>query len=175
MSEFIAFLGSLGPFHWLGLGLALLAAELMTGTTYILWPALAAMITGVILFFLPLAWPLQLLVFAGSALGLTAAGHRFARHYFFHRSEAPALNDRAAQLVGQTAIAAEAFVAGKGRVRLGDSEWAAIVAPDPGGLSGNARVTGGQALIISGLDGPRLLVRPMPLLAPGAPDSGVPS
>jgi inner membrane protein len=171
MSELFAFLGSLGPFHWLGLGLALLVAELLTGTTYILWPALAAMVTGMFLFFLPIAWPVQLLVFAGAALGLTAAGHRFARHYFFRKSEMPALNDRAAQLVGQTAIAAEAFVAGQGRVRLGDSEWAAMLAPDPEPGPGDMGVNAGQAVMISGLDGPRLIVRPLPLLPRALPGS----
>lgn len=180
MSEFIAFLGALGPFHWLGLGLVLLVAELMTGTTYILWPAIAAMITGALLFFLPIAWPLQLLVFAGSALGLTAAGHRFARHYFFNRSEAPALNDRAAQLIGQTAIVTEAFTAGIGRVRLGDSEWGAILAAadartgqaideepvrGPGEGAGELHLASGQAVVITGLDGPRLIVRPLQALS----------
>lgn len=153
MADLLNFLTSLGPYHWLGLGLILLAVELLTGTTYILWPAIAAMITGVLIFFLPLAWPLQFLVFALAAVGLTATGHRWARHYFFQRSEAPALNDRAAQMVGAHCVAVADFLHQAGRVRLGDSEWGAqSVDPD-------ASIQAGDRLIITHVMGTDLHVR----------------
>ena len=52
----LAFLESMNATKWGLIGIGLVGLELVTGTTYILWPAAAALILAVWVFFLPLAW-----------------------------------------------------------------------------------------------------------------------
>ena len=59
----VEMLESMSGTKWLILGVLLLILEVVTGTTYILWPAVAALIVGVIVFVLPLAWEMQFLLF----------------------------------------------------------------------------------------------------------------
>ena len=51
----LAFLESMNATKWGLIGVALVGLELITGTTYILWPAAAALILAVVVFILPLA------------------------------------------------------------------------------------------------------------------------
>ena len=52
----LAFLESMNATRWGLLGIALVGLELVTGTTYILWPAVAALAVAIWVFFLPLSW-----------------------------------------------------------------------------------------------------------------------
>lgn len=150
MDGILGFLGSLEATHWLALGLVLLVAELLTGTTYLLWPAVAAWVTGLLLFFLPLALPAQLTVFAAVTLVTTLTG----RHYLKGRLLGPggdgAMNDRARQLVGATGVAATGFEHGVGRVKLGDTEWRG---------QSSERIAAGDPLVVTAVEGATLFVR----------------
>jgi membrane protein implicated in regulation of membrane protease activity len=115
--------------HWLVAGLVLLIAELATGTTFLLWPAIAAWITGVLLFALPLEAPAQLLVFGGLTLCTTLTGRYYVKGRWLGGGD-DRLNDLTQSLPGSTAVAVAAFEDGVGRVRLGDSEWRAESADD---------------------------------------------
>ncbi len=57
---------------WLSLGGLLLAAEMLGGNGYLLWSGVAAVITGLTVWLLPLGWEWQGVLFA--ALTLLAAG-----------------------------------------------------------------------------------------------------
>ena len=59
----ITFLESIKATHWGLFGIGLVGLELATGTTYILWPALAALVTAVFVFMLPLSWGVQFILF----------------------------------------------------------------------------------------------------------------
>jgi len=60
----IQMLESMSGTKWLILGVLLLVLEVVTGTTYILWPAVAAIIVGIVTFILPmLGWEMQFLLF----------------------------------------------------------------------------------------------------------------
>ena len=63
METLIAFLESLTIWHWWGLAGVLLVLELMTGTTYLLWPTAAAFVTGAVSILL-FGWQIDLVVFA---------------------------------------------------------------------------------------------------------------
>ena len=63
-------------------------------------------------------------------------------------SSEPHLNQRTAQLIGRQGIVAEEFVAGRGKVRIGDTVW---LAEGPDAATGAAvRVTGvnGMSLVV---------------------------
>jgi inner membrane protein len=66
------------------------------------------------------------------------------------------LNTQQAGLAGRSATAL-AFQGREGRVRVGDSDWAARVPPDV------AEPTTGARLRVEGVDGTVLIVRPEPL------------
>ena len=64
MDTLIAFLTSLGPQHWLVFGLILLIAEMASGTTYLLWPAVAAFITALVSLSGGTTWAADVAIFA---------------------------------------------------------------------------------------------------------------
>ncbi|MEE2566019.1 NfeD family protein [Hyphobacterium marinum] len=125
MDLVIEFLQGLNIWWWLGLAGVLLIGELITGTTYLLWPAAAALITGLLtLPFIGIDWPIQLLVFSVVSVALLYIGDRFVKPRLKSGSES-GLNTRATYLVGERVTVVGAFSGGKGRVRHGDTEWTA--------------------------------------------------
>ena len=115
----------LNLWHWLALGAILIALEIVTPTTYLLWPGLAALVMGVIVAIFPeWSWQIQLLIYAVLAVAVSLAGRKFMpkRGDIVDSSH---LNRRAAQYVGRRALAAENFVAGRGPVIIGDTHWSA--------------------------------------------------
>ena len=60
----VVLLSQLTAWHWLILGVVLLGLELMTGSTYILWPAVSALFVGILMFIAPtMGWELQMMLF----------------------------------------------------------------------------------------------------------------
>jgi inner membrane protein len=136
--------------HWLVFGLALLIAELMTGSTYLLWPAVAAWIVGVVALLVAIAFPTQLAIFSIAAIALTLTGRTYVKGRWLTPGGDPHLNEPAARLIGAVAYAAGDFAEGAGRVKLGDSEWRAECA-DP--------IAAGDAVTVLSVDGATLKVR----------------
>ena len=99
-------------------------AELLAPGVFLIWLAAAAALTGLaaLLFGIPL--PFQLALFTLLAVATTLAGRRW---YYDNpvSSSDPLLNDRPARLIGQTVEVVTAIEHGSGRVRVGDSIWAA--------------------------------------------------
>lgn len=149
MEGYFSALSPNGPLWWLGLGLVLLIGELLTGTTFLLWPAIAAAVTGAVLFFVPLPLPLQLFLFGAAALTGVYLGRRFLMRRL-GASARDRINDRARKLVGQATVAVGPFDHGVGRVRLGDSEWRA---------ESEDAVAGGERLVVVAVKGATLRVR----------------
>jgi len=124
MDSVMEFFATMTAWHWFGIGIVLLIAELSTGTTYLLWPAVAAGMTAILMLVFPLQAPFQLFAFGALTLGLTLTGRRYLKGPWLQGDDA-ALNDRGRMLVGASGVAAGNFENGLGRVKLGDSEWRA--------------------------------------------------
>ena len=114
-----------GPEFWLGLGLVLLIAELTTGTTYLLWPAAAAGVTGLVSLMARPGWQVEIALFAVLVIVLTLVGRPFARNMM--RADAPALNERGADLLG-VRVQVSSFADGVGAVKLNDTMWRIVSA-----------------------------------------------
>ncbi|ATN35456.1 hypothetical protein ACO34A_16760 [Rhizobium sp. ACO-34A] len=116
----------LGPWSWWLLGLILLAAELLLPGVFLVWIGIAALITGTLSLLLwevsLWTWQIQLLLFAALAVISTLLGRRFLSTGH-NVSDEPLLNQRAASLVGRTAVLAEPIAEGHGRIKLDDSYW----------------------------------------------------
>ncbi len=137
---------------WAFAGLFLIG-EVLTGTTFLLWPAAAAVLTGILaLDFLGVSWPVQLSVFAILTLALVWAGDRWVRPAL-NRGQESGLNDRAARMVGQRVKVVSDFTAGRGRVHFDDSEWSAQT------VDGSDPVCDSE-VIVDGVQGVILIVHP---------------
>ena len=109
---------------WLAVGALFLAAEIASGSGWLLWPAGAAAVVALLSFVLPDSLPLELAAFAA----ITGAGALLGRR-FMPKSlmgGGPDINDNFARLVGKHGTAVSVFDHGQGRVFIDGKEWAAI-------------------------------------------------
>ena len=118
----------LGEWSWVVLGLVLLGAEIVLPSTFLLWPGIAALIVGVITLIvgegdLFWVWQTQLLVFLVLTIVVALLGRTIMKRKRFDQNENPTLNERGANLVGQTAVLTDAIENGVGRIRIGDTTW----------------------------------------------------
>jgi len=124
----ISFLGSLGPWAWVAVGLFILGIEILLPSTILLWPGLAALVVGLITLILGTdasiwPWQAQVLVFLFLSVAIAVVGKRIMKNRNLNESDNPNLNERGAQLIGQTAVLATAISNGTGRVKMGDTTW----------------------------------------------------
>jgi len=125
MDMIVEFLQGLNIWWWLGLAGVLLIGELITGTTYLLWPAVAAVLTGLFPVLFPgMEWPFQLVMFSILSVAFLFLGDRYLRPHLKAGSDS-GLNSRATYLVGESVTVVAGFSSGRGRVRHGDTEWSA--------------------------------------------------
>lgn len=148
----LAFLEGLKASHWMLFGIGLGALELMTGSTYILWPAVAAIIVAAGAFLLPLTWQLQVLLFVGLSLVLLVLGHYYVRP-MSKSGEPQDLNDPSRTMVGLRVKAVSDFEIGRGRVQVADTQWGAAM------HEGNAKA--GDELRVTEVKGTTLWVEPV--------------
>ena len=139
---------------WIALGLLLAVLELLVPGVYLIWLAVAALVTGALAFVLPFGWPLEILSFVSLSLIAVYSARRYLNDKPIVSSD-PLLNQRGGRMVGETALVVQPIESGSGRVRLGDREWIARGPDTPAG----------QRVRISGNDGAILLVEPIPLIA----------
>jgi inner membrane protein len=125
---------------------------------FLIWIAAAAAITGLVTLVAGPPVALQFSLFAGLALIATWAGRKW---YVANPvpSADPLLNDRAARLVGETVELVSPIVNGRGRARVGDSEWN-VRGPDS---------PAGACLRVIGIEDGALVVRPVMPLPPEQP------
>ena len=134
---------------WIAVGAVLLAVEVGTGSGWLLWPAGAAAVTGIISLAVPLDPPVQAMIFAGLTIVTTLVG----RHFFPRHAPGEDINDTRKRLSGLEGVAAADFEAGRGRVFVDGKEWAAE-------LEGGASLASGMKIIVTGVHGARLTVKP---------------
>lgn len=144
----LQFLAGIEPYHWLALGLVLLVAEMFTGTMHLLWPAIAAGVTGLVAFILPTGGLTELAIFAAVEVGLVIFGAPFAQK--LRSGGSPNLNERGQSLIGVRGAAAEAFINGVGAVKIQDTVWRAV---------SDDAIVAGAAVDVVGVDGATLRVK----------------
>lgn len=140
---------------WIGLGLILAALEILVPGVYLIWLAVAAIITGALVFGIGLALPAQIIVFVFLSLIAAFSARRFLRDQPIVSSD-PLMNRRGSRLVGELALITQAIDGGTGRVKHGDSEW----------LARGPNLAAGTRVRIIGNDGSILIVEPFEALPP---------
>jgi inner membrane protein len=110
---------------WAILAGILALAELHAPGSYLVWIALGAALTSALDAALGGSLEGQLGTFAGaSALSCVAGYFVYRRLHRRRRGETP-LNDRGLAMIGARGTVCEAFLNGRGKVRLGDGVWLA--------------------------------------------------
>jgi hypothetical protein len=116
-----AWLLDVGPYHWLALAAILIGLEMVMPTQYLIWPGIAAVVTGLLAFAVA-DWVVQVAIFAVLSIVLVVASHYMPKPAL---GPLTALNQRTDQLVGRMATVAEDFRNGQGAVTLDDTRWSA--------------------------------------------------
>lgn len=147
MEAVIAAFASGSSWIWLALGAILITLEILTPSTYFLWPGIAAIVVGLLAALLgPFDWRLQILVFGVLAVASSVAWRAYLARRGESPSEEPLLNLRARQYVGRRVVVAAGFVNGQGQVKLDDTLWQAATLdgsnPAPGAAVDVVEVAG---------------------------------
>ena len=142
---------------WLTLGLVLAGLEMLVPGVYLIWLAMAAIVTGVLTLVFDVSLPMQVVDFVFLSLIIAFSAKRILRDKPIESAD-PLMNRRGARLIGETATVVQAIEHGSGRVRLGDSEW----------IARGPTIGVGEHVRVSGSEGAILLVEPLRLL----PDEG---
>ena len=136
---------SLGPWNWFILGMLLLVLETMIPGVQFLWFGIAAMAIGVLGLLTGVSWTWQVLAFGLLAVLTVFWVRKYVRPDVV-LSDLPDLNVRGQQYIGHSLIVEQAIQNGRGKVRVGDSIWAA---EGPDTLAGErVRVTATRGTVL---------------------------
>ncbi|MEM9667443.1 MAG: NfeD family protein [Pseudomonadota bacterium] len=128
MEEMSALLQQVEAWHWIVLGLVLIGIEVAVGTYDLLFVAIAAFVTALFAAVAPgsLAdWQGQMFFFATMAIALIVLSRTVFADMRNQASDKPGLNQRMVGMIGSRGVVTQDFVAGTGRVKIGDTEWSA--------------------------------------------------
>ncbi|WP_309621686.1 NfeD family protein [Novosphingobium sp.] len=135
---------------WLALGLLLAIAEITIPGLFLIWLAGAALITGVVAWLAPIGMPLQIVLFSVLSVVSVFIGRSYLRSNPIESAD-PMLNHRGAQAIGQVVMVTQVITAGRGRVKLGDSEWIAAGPDAEPGTRMKVTATEGAVLVVEHL------------------------
>lgn len=138
---------------WIGAGLVLAALEMLVPGVYLIWLALAAIATGVLVLAGEPSVPIQIVSFVSLSLIFAYSAKRWLRDKPIESSD-PLMNQRAARLVGQTAVVTKAIEGSEGRVRIADGEWLASGPDCPAGTRVRIAGANGACLAVEALELP---------------------
>lgn len=114
---------TLNHWTWFVIALVMLGLEMMAPGVVFLWMAIAAGIVGGVVLFLPdLGWENQFIIFSVLSIISVLSGRSFLKRNPIE-SDDTTLNQRGHQYVGHTYNLIRNMENGKGKVRIGDSNW----------------------------------------------------
>ena len=150
----LEFLEGISPVWWVIAALVLGAAEMLSATTFLLWPALSALaMGGIIALFPDLSGEAQASLFAVLAIVLTVAGRYATLRFGSARTSTTSLNDPAMRAVGQTAQVIS-FGHGEGKVQVNGVRWHARCRSDE-------EPEPGDSVKVTSAEGSTLIVEPV--------------
>jgi len=111
--------------HWWILAGILLVGEILSFTSFLLWIAVAAFVTGIVKFFVPTVnWQWQMVLFAILAvIGVLIALMILKNRKYLNKKGYHALNSRARTHIGKKFSLDNPIVNGEGKIKVGDTYW----------------------------------------------------
>jgi hypothetical protein len=150
MGDGMSFLTSLGAWNWLIAAVVLFILEIVAPGVFLIWFGAAAAAVGLLTLAFDIPLLGQAILFALAAIASVLIGRRLFP-YSEQVSDQASLNLRGNQYVGRTFTLEQPIVAGRGKLRVGDSLWSAE-GPD---LAAGARVrvtaVRGTVLVVEGV------------------------
>lgn len=147
MDAIAALVDQLGAWLWFALAVALFILETIVPGIHFLWFGMAAGVVGIFALLVPMSWQLQLIAFGLISIATLFLVRRSSSSDVA-KSDEPTLNVRGAQYIGRRVEVADAIVNGRGKVRIGDTLWAAE----------GEDAAAGTAVEVTGVDGTVLVV-----------------
>ncbi|MFN0218643.1 MAG: NfeD family protein [Hyphomicrobium sp.] len=140
-----------GPWLWFAGAVALFVLETIIPGIHFLWFGVAAAIVGLIALLTPITWPWQVILFALIAVA-TVFWVRRSSDPATVKTDLPDLNVRGAQYIGRAVVVTDAIAGGRGKVRVGDTVWAAE--GEDAAVGTTVEVTGvdGTVLVVANID-----------------------
>ena len=140
----------LQPWHWFVIGTVLLGMEIFGAGGFLIGIAVAAILMAPFTWLMTdISWEWQLILFSIDAVIFTILYLKFFKN-FNQQTDAPELNDRAAQLIG-TRFQLEQALNGQGSVQLGDTRWK---------MTCDGEIEAGSQVQITGSNGMTLVISP---------------
>lgn len=136
---------SLGPWNWFILAVILLTMETVIPGVHFLWFGIAAVIIGFLGVTTGIVWQWQVLAFAVLSVAAVFWVRKYARPDVAI-SDQPDLNVRGQQYIGRSLVVEQAIQNGRGKVRVGDTLWAAEGPDTPAGA--RVTVTGAKGTVL---------------------------
>lgn len=144
------FVAGASPWWWVAFGLALMALEMATFSYFLIWPGLAALVMGAVLWIAPgMGGEAQLAIWAVLAVGFTAIGRAVVANRKPEPSDQPDLNKRSDQLLGRRGVALDDFAGGEGVVEIDGVRWSARTAAGAIAKGAPVRVTEADDLTLT--------------------------
>ena len=147
MQHLSALVASLGPWIWFYLVVVLFLLDMIIPGVNFLWFRIAAAATGLLALATGVAWQWQIVAFGAFSVVAALWVRRYARPDFV-KSDVPDLNARSRQYIGRAFVVAEAIEGGRGKVRVGDTLWAAEGPDTPVGTSVTVTDARGTTLLV---------------------------
>lgn len=132
-SALAEYFSGFGDWNWLILAIILFVLETIIPGVHFLWFGVAAVLTAIVAFATDLSWQWEVLVFALLSLITVFGVRHFADPYATQDTDEPALNVRGDQYIGREVSVENEISGGRGRVRVGDTIWAAEGPDAPAG------------------------------------------
>ena len=141
----VDFLWNLGPWNWFILAVILFLLETIVPGVHFIWFGLSAAVMGILFLAVDIAWEWQLVAFALISFVTVFLVHRYAAPDM-QATDEPELNARAAQYIGREVMVEEAIAGGRGKVRVGDTQWPAQGPDAPKGA--RVKITGANGTVL---------------------------
>jgi len=132
--------------HWFALGVFLVVLEMLMPGVAMLWVGVAALVTGVLVWLIPMAWQGQVLIFGVLGVIAVVASRRYLRLKPVH-SQDPLLNNRYERLVGHVVTLETPIIDGQGRIPVDDGSFLVTGADLPAGSK--VRITGVRGAVLT--------------------------
>ncbi|ECH2288269.1 NfeD family protein [Enterobacter cancerogenus] len=136
-------------YFWLCTGGVLLAVEVVGANGYLLWSAVAAIITGFLVWLFPVGWQWQGVLFSSITIIVLFLWDKWFRLSKKENTES-LLNKRNSQFIGRRFVLDSTLVNCSGRVRVNDSIWP---------VRANSNIECGIEVEVFAVDGITLLIR----------------
>lgn len=147
MQPIIDYLWSLGSWYWFLLAVVLFVLETMLPGVHLLWFGMAAVLVGFLALSTDMGWQWQVISFGVISFFTVIGVRRYARPEAVS-SDQPDLNERGQQYVGRIVLVEEPIDGGRGRVRVGDTVWAAEGPDMPKGAHVKVMAARGTVLVV---------------------------